>query len=299
MVGTPEHVLLLFVDGLGIGHRHESNPCTSSPHFFNHVLDDSFPKPLDPLGYARGLDATLGVEGLPQSASGQTALLTGINAPRLLGRHLHGFPNEQLRRVIAEHSILKWFADRGYEAAFLNTFRPPFFDYDPFDIIKMLSVTSVTNLYAGLNFFDLDDLKADRSVYQDILGDDLRKRGFDVPIFTPEQAGEIIGTQSQRYHFSLFEYFQTDRAGHSQNRQRAVEVLNILERFLGAVLHNIDLQRTLVILTSDHGNIEDLSFRGHTRNPVMTLLFGAGSAAARTRLSSILDIYPLILSFFE
>ena len=299
MPSSLEHVLLLFIDGLGIGQQHESNPCTLSPYFFNHFLHESFPKTLEPFGYALGLDANLGVDGLPQSATGQTALLTGANASQLLGRHLQGFPNAKLRQVISEYSILKWFADRGYKSAFLNTFRPPFFDYDPFELINMLSVTSVSNLYAGLDFFGIDDLKAGRSVYQDILGEDLRKRGFDVAIFTPEQAGEIIGKQSQHYHFSLFEYFQTDRAGHSQNQKRAVEVLDILERFLNSVLFHIELQHTLVILTSDHGNIEDLSFRGHTRNPVMTLLFGAGAETAVSRLNSILDVYPLILSFFE
>ncbi len=299
MTNPPKHVLLLFVDGLGIGSENETNPCTASPHLFHHFLHETFPKSIEPNGYALGLDANLGVDGLPQSATGQTALLTGFNASELLGRHLHGFPNSKLRKIIGERSILKWFVEHGYRAAFLNAFRPPFFDFDPFDIIKRLSVTSVCNLVAGLKFFDTDDLAAGRSVYQDILGEDLRRRGFDVPIFTPEEAGTIIGKQSQNYHFALFEYFQTDRAGHSQNPQRAAEVLDILERFLDAVLQHLDLQNTLVILTSDHGNIEDLSFRGHTRNPVMTLLFGAGAEHASTRIKTILDVYPFVLSFFE
>jgi bisphosphoglycerate-independent phosphoglycerate mutase (AlkP superfamily) len=54
-----------------------------------------------------------------------------------------------------------------------------------------------------------------------------------------------------------------------------------------------------VIVTSDHGNIEDISFRGHTRNPAMTFVFGAEADSAVARLHSILDIYPTILSFFE
>jgi hypothetical protein len=38
------------------------------------------------------LDASLCVPGLPQSATGQAALLTGLNAPELMGRHIEGFP---------------------------------------------------------------------------------------------------------------------------------------------------------------------------------------------------------------
>src|SRR3954468_19175091 len=35
----------------------------------------------------RGIDATLGIPGLPQSGTGQTALFTGVNAAALHGRH--------------------------------------------------------------------------------------------------------------------------------------------------------------------------------------------------------------------
>lgn len=248
--------------------------------------------------YATGLNANLDVPGLPQSATGQTALFTGVNAAKVLGRHLNGYPNQKLRDIIREHSVLKWFAERGYKAAFLNAFHPLFFDHNPYDIIKHLSVTSVANLVAGLPFFGLDDVRAGRAIYQDISGEALRERGFSVPSYSPEQAGEIIGRQSQNYHFAMFEYFQTDKAGHGQDMGRARIVLDMLERFMAAVLAHVNHAETLVILTSDHGNIEDLSFRGHTRNPAMTLFIGAGAAPMAHATTSILDLYPKILSFF-
>jgi len=290
---------MIFVDGLGLGANEPGiNPCCFSPHYFCHFKKTA-PQKLDPKGYMLGLDANLDLPGLPQSATGQTALLTGVNASKVLGRHLNGFPNQKLRDIIGEFSILKWFADHGFRAAFLNAFRPPFFDYDPYDIIKHLSVTSVSNLVAGLPFFGLNDVRKKRSVYQDISGEALRERGFDVPIYSPEKAGEIIGRQSQQYHFALFEYFQTDKAGHAQSMDRARHVLDVLERFIDSILQHVDLDKSLVFVTSDHGNIEDLSFRGHTRNPAMTLLFGAAAVSAAQSLHSILDIYPKILSFFE
>ena len=296
LIGVPR-ILLIFVDGLGIGPRRpESNPCCHPDlRYFNHCLDESYPRAVDPRGVALGLDANLGVPGLPQSATGQTALLTGINAARLLGRHLNAFPNSQLREVIAGHNILKRFTDHGYRAAFLNTFRPPFFDYDPFQIIRHLSVTSVSNLYAGLRFFDLDDLRSRRSIYQDITGASLRDHGFDVPLYAPREAGEIIANASRGYEFSLFEFFQTDRAGHSQEMNRALQVLRQLEDFLDGVLAAVDLENTLVLLTSDHGNIEDLSVRGHTRHPAMTLIFGPGRTELAARLHSLTDVAPALL----
>ncbi len=298
---SPAHILLVFIDGLGIGENDPTiNPCTEPGlRFFRHFADETFPKRLDPLGFALGLDATLGVKGLPQSATGQTALLTSINASKLLGRHLNGLPNQLLREVIAEHSVFKQVTQAGLRAAFLNAFRPPFFDYNPYDIIRRLSVSSVANLYAGLPFFDLDDLRNERSVYQDMTNQSLQELGFDVPLFSPEKAGAIIGRQSQAYHFSMYEYFQTDFAGHSKDLERAKGELFKLDRFLAALLDSVDLRKTLVVVTSDHGNIEDLSFKGHTRNPAMTLLFGHGSQNLLPALRSILDITPAFLSLIK
>jgi len=287
-----KRVLLLFVDGLGIGENNAAkNPCCQPQlYYFRHTLADSFPKSLQPQGVAFGLDANLDVPGLPQSATGQTALFTGVNASQLLGRHLNHRPNEQLRMVIRDHSIFKRVTEAGKKAAFLNGFRPPFFDHPPEELIHYLSVTSCMNLYAGLKFFNLDDLHNERCVYQDMSGDALRDKGFAAPVFTPAKAGEIIARRSQLYNLALFEYFQTDFAGHSLDMQRSLNELFKLEEFLASLLQHIDLTQTLVLLTSDHGNIEDITFKGHTRNPAMTLAFGAGSEELPQRLHSIMDV---------
>ncbi|MDZ7414118.1 MAG: hypothetical protein ONB15_11395 [candidate division KSB1 bacterium] len=291
---------MIFVDGLGIGRSDPAaNPCTAAGlRFFNNFQDRERAEPVPFDGVARGLDATLGVPGLPQSATGQTALLTGVNAAQLLGRHLNGFPNGRLREVIAQHSLLKQVRERGYKVAFLNAFRPPFFDYDPFQIIRYLSVTTVCNLYAGLPFFDLDDLRARRCVYQDFTNESLRRRGHDVPLFSPTEAGTILARQAAQYDFCLYEYFQTDRAGHAGDLRHATAVLAALEAFLTAVLSASDLAQSTVLLTSDHGNIEDLSVKGHTRNPAMTLVWGQGKDQLG-RLGSIQEVTPWVLELLD
>jgi len=293
----PSHILLLFVDGLGIGEENERcNPCCEpATKYFRHFLHQAFPKPIAANGLALALDACLDWPGLPQSATGQTALLTGVNASQSLGKHLNGFPNQALREIIEQYSLLKTLQQRGYQAAFLNTFRPPFFDYNPYDILRYLSVTSVSTLYAGLSFFNLDDLRQQRSIYHDLTNESLIASGFKVPRFTPEQAGAIIAQRSRDYDFSFFEYFQTDLAGHSQNLPSAQQELNKLDGFVDAVLYHSNLDDTLVLLTSDHGNIENVCVKGHTRNPAMTLLFGCGANETATALSSILDVVPAIL----
>lgn len=292
-----ERVVLLFVDGLGVGADDpDRNPMARVRGKYLNVFSPGTNDVLPFQGIVKPLDASLGLEGIPQSATGQTALLTGVNAARVLRRHLFGFPNQKLQEIIMEHSLLKRVTEAGRRAAFINVFRPPFFDLGEEIWNKVaLSVTTWVNRAARLPFFDLDDLRAERAIYQEFTNRDLRERGLDVPLFGPEKAGRILASRSRDFDLLLYEYFRTDAAGHSQDMEKCMEEVRRLEAFLDAFMHDVDLESTLVILTSDHGNIEDLSVRTHTRNPAMTLLWGAGAEAAAEYLESIADMPGVIL----
>src|SRR5262245_15341106 len=98
-------VVLFFIDGLGIGRRGSSNPFDGLADavplaVFQNETPETF---LD--GIVVPTDPSLGVEGRPQSASGQTTILTGVNAPLTLGYHKQGFPNAALLEIIDRHSI--------------------------------------------------------------------------------------------------------------------------------------------------------------------------------------------------
>ncbi len=126
---------------------------------------------------------------------------------------------------------------------------------------------------AGLPFFDLEDLAAGRSVYQEFTNAELIGRGFDLQPMTPSTAGRIVEQQSRNYDFILYEYFQTDKAGHSGEMKRSEEQLRMLDEFLAALLDDLQ-EDTLVVLTSDHGNLEDATTRRHTLNPVPLMAWG-------------------------
>jgi bisphosphoglycerate-independent phosphoglycerate mutase (AlkP superfamily) len=158
-----------------------------------------------------------------------------------------------------------------------------------------LSTTTVATLSAGLSFFRVDDIGNRRCIYHDFTNESLITRGFDVPRFSAEEAGRVLSDVSRNFDFLLYEYFMTDRAGHGQNMEKAYGVLKGLERFLSAFLDDVELTETLVILTSDHGNIEDLSVKTHTRNRVMTRLWGRGAEEVKDRIHSLEDVKPAIL----
>ena len=69
----------------------------------------------------------------------------------------------------------------------------------------------------------------------------------------------------------------------------------MLARFIRALLGKLDLERSTVIVTSDHGNIEDLSVRNHTLNPVPTIVWGKHREQVAPRIRSLTDITPAIV----
>ncbi|HEX8181681.1 MAG TPA: hypothetical protein VF525_19220 [Pyrinomonadaceae bacterium] len=287
------NVLLIFVDGLGIGVRGADNPLARLGAEAAPLAIFAGEAPaLMHDGVLVPTDARLSVEGRPQSASGQTTILTGINAPAALGYHKQGFPNEAMRALIREHSIFLQLERAGVRPnVFANAYTPRFFNSRP----RWVSATTVAVEAAGLSFRQLDDLRAGRAVYQDFTNHLLIEAGFDVEPRTPEEAAAVLVDIAHKHRFTLYEYFITDRVGHAQDMDAALVVLTNLARFVRTVIARIDLTRTTVMLTSDHGNIEDLSARNHTLNQVPTLAWGAGCGHVRTRVRDLADITPAII----
>jgi len=286
-------VILFFIDGLGIGARGPSNPLDG--------LEDA-----EPLAHFQGenlttiydgivvpTDASLGIEGRPQSASGQTTILTGINAPLLLGYHKQGFPNAAMLEILGEHSIFLQLSRAGIEpVTFANTYTQRFFDERP----RWISATTAAVEAANLPFNRISDLKEGRAVYQDFTNQMLIERGEDMSLRKPEEAGAVLATIVSQNRFTLYEYFITDKIGHAQNMEAARVTLRSLALMIRTLLSKIDLSETSVILTSDHGNIEDLSSRNHTLNLVPTIVWGLRRQEIASQIKSLADITPAIVS---
>ncbi len=285
-------VLLFFVDGLGIGTRGAQNPLDGLAEAAPlAVFEGEEPEPIFDGRLVR-TDPRLGVEGRPQSASGQTTILTGVNAPAALGYHKQGFPNEALREIIKGASIFLQLNQAGVGPnTFANAYTPLFFDARP----RWVSATTVAVEAAEMRFRDLEDMQRGRAVFQDYTNQMLIERGFPTSPRTPEEAAEILAQLTTEHRFTLYEYFITDKTGHAQDMEAARLVLTGLARFVRHLLSRLDLARTTVILTSDHGNIEDLSSRNHTLNDVPTLVWGEHQDRVAARVRSLADITPSIV----
>jgi 2,3-bisphosphoglycerate-independent phosphoglycerate mutase len=283
-------VLLIFVDGLGLGENDpEKNPVARARLWRLRLLRDQ-PAP-DPAAAFAPTDACMGVSGLPQSGTGLTSILAGVNAPSAVGRHINGYCTTSLAALLCGRSLFSRVKTAGRAATFANAYTPKFFLERP----RFLSVSTVATEQAGLRLRTLDDLARGEAVFHDFTNRLLPERGCYLPPITPHEAGARLTHLAEAHAFTLYEHFLTDRAGHARDMDRAIEILENLEAFLDAVLSALNPVETLVVLTSDHGNLEDLSTKQHTTNLVPTLLWGARAAEAAATIRSLPDIAPAIL----
>ncbi|MEJ2144866.1 MAG: peptidase [Acidobacteriota bacterium] len=263
-------VLMIFLDGVGIGKDDpEINPFARiDARIFNEFEDRNGRLPGQ--GVCLRTDACLGVEGLPQSATGQVTLFTGENAARYLGYHLQGFPNRALKDRLRAESIFRRVRSLGGEVVFANAYTPRYLERKR----SWVSATTAMCESAGVPLRTVSDVAAGRAVYFDPTNARLIRNGFDVPVRTVEQSAEVLVSLTRASNLCLYEYFLTDRAGHRGTLEEAAEVADEADRLVSAAVELIDLTRSSLLVCSDHGNLEDKTTRLHTRNPVPTLVWG-------------------------
>lgn len=289
-------VVLFFTDGLGIGPADGSNPLSRIPDIapLANFTDRDVEIPLG--GILVPTDPRLGIEGRPQSASGQTTILTGVNVPHRLGYHKQGFPNAEMREILADRSILKQLDELGIGPnVFANAYTPRFFNEKP----RWKSATTCAVEASTTSFRKIPDLLGKKALFHDFTNGHLQQMGFDVPTFTVEDGAEILSGLAAQNRFTLYEHFITDKIGHDQDAGWAERHLPQLASLIRETIARIDLESTTFIITSDHGNIEDLSKRNHTLNDVPTIIWGRKSRETANRINSLADITPAIIGLLK
>lgn len=294
-------VIFVFLDGLGLGPANDTNPLWLAPMpNLRRLLGGPLVAGLKvdrPGLLFKGIDALMGVPGLPHSATGQTALFTGVNAAQLLGRHQGAYPTGPLVEIINEHNILKRATERGYRATFANAYTPQYFQLVK-ERKRRHSATTLSVLAAGLPFRTLADLKRGEAVYWDITNFYLAEYlHVPVPIIEPETAGQRLARLGRSHDLVLYESFLPDAVGHQKEPEMVLEILDMLDRFFAGLLDEVGPTAT-VVMSSDHGNLEEIGARLHTTNPVPLLVAGPGAESFR-QAQAITDVAGGIMRVLE
>jgi len=292
-------VLFVFLDGVGLGPADVSNPFwLAQTPTLRRLLGAPLTNGLSierPGLLLKGIDACLGVEGLPQSATGQTTLFTGVNAAAAEGMHIPAWPTEKLRAIIARHSFFKRAVEAGHRVTFANAYSERYWQLVQEGKLRH-SASTLNNLAANLPFRTLDDLRHGQAVYWDITHQAAREyNGFDVPLISPEKAGWRLASLAASHDLVMYETFLPDLVGHRRTPFDGVTFLDILlDPFFGGLLQAV-APETSVIVCSDHGNMENSLSKAHTHNPVPLLVTGPGTTILKNA-TSITDVADGILT---
>ena len=293
-------VLFIFLDGIGIGEKNaEVNPFFKHgfktftehfggiPHHENRVL-------IKNERYLFPVDARLGVEGIPQSGTGQASIFGGFNAPELAGRHYGPFPFSSTIPVLHEENIFRKVKEAGKKAFFANAYPKVFFDYLKSGKNR-LSVTSLSYRAAGFRLNSSTDVRAARALTAEITSERwVNRLHYRLPILTPEGAAKRLLRIAGKNDFTLYEYYLSDHLGHGRLSDEFLNIFTTLDKFLFEVIRTLPEDMTLFIV-SDHGNLEDTSVKQHTLNSSLAISAGVHAKFLYENIRALNEVRDAVL----
>jgi len=307
------HLLIFFLDGVGLGNADPAtNPFLEARlPSLNRILGENwFLRPEVPDGQVSRIstqwaslvatDANMDLPGRPQSATGQATILTGLNVPKLVGEHYGPKPNQAVASIIRQNNLFQEVVAAGKTAALITPYPQGYFDAIDSGR-RLFSSVPLAATSAGLPLMTADDLRAGRAVSPGFTGQGWHDfLGYvDVPILSLEAAGRQIAMIARNYDFSFFEHWPSDRSGHRGSITQAVSHLEMIDQVLVGLFDDWDVDNDLLIITSDHGNIEEKNHRQHSRNPVPTILFGRDHMTYSAWIADLADIAGVVRDFLE
>jgi 2,3-bisphosphoglycerate-independent phosphoglycerate mutase len=301
--------LFIFLDGVGLGKPDpRTNPFANAEMPFlqrvlngNRLLANAIPLE-NQRASLLALDACLGVAGIPQSATGQATLLTGKNVPAAIGYHYGPKPNPPVAEFLQNGNLFGILKKSNRSTAFLNAYPPRYFEAIQSGK-RIYSAIPMAATSSSLKLKTLEDLHAGRALSADFTSQGWSENlGLtNIQTLSPKEAGSRLADLALAYDFAFFEYWLSDYAGHKQDMPGAIRLIEIFDEVLDGLLERWDDQQGLVLVTSDHGNMEDLSTRRHTTNPVPALIFGAPDLRRdfTRHLHNLADIAPAVIEFLS
>jgi len=299
------HILFLFLDGIGLGENNPAiNPFAAAQMPIVTRLSNG-QRWLRGIGKQHNARATfiptdprLGIAGRPQSGSSQAAILTGHNVPQIIGRHYGPKPNEAIRTLLQQDNIFKYLNEQGKRSALLDGYPPRLLN----DIERGYTLPSSIQFAAiqgGHPLFTQDDVFAGRALTAEWTGTSWRDylNIHDTPVYSPQQAGRKLVQISRHYDFAFHSHWMTDYVGHRGPFERGVELLEVFDGVMEGILDTWHDDEGLVIVTSDHGNMEHIGDRKHTENDVPTLIIGKDKDQFAQDLQELTDFVPRIKKY--
>jgi 2,3-bisphosphoglycerate-independent phosphoglycerate mutase len=124
------------------------------------------------------------------------------------------------------------------------------------------------------------------------------------PQMSAREVTEALVKQFGENDFGLViaNYANADMVGHTGNFEAAVKACEVIDECLGKVVEAAMSKKGRVIITADHGNIEQMidydtgmAHTAHTTNPVPAILIDEEHKKSRLNKGTAIDVAPTIL----
>ena len=201
-----------------------------------------------------------------------------------MGRHYGPWPGPTLKRTLDKGTLFAEVVSAGGRAVLANAFPPGYF-LALSEGKQKVNVPVYAAQQAGVKLLTQTDYEAGNAVSADLDGQYL---GEPQPL---AEAGARLARITAEADLTFFDFWLSDTAGHRWTFAEAVKLTEKLDGFLAGVVPA--LGSTTLLLTSDHGNLEDKSTRSHTRNPVPLLAVGPHADVFRN-VASLLEVAPAL-----
>lgn len=296
----------IFWDGVGYGKKDpKTNPFFSAKLptfqklFEGNIPSLSFKQYSSKIVSLSPVNTTLGIPGLPQSGTGQTAIMTGVNASKYVGKHFGPHPYSTLIPIIKEKNLFLQFQKMNKTFFFANGYPKRYFDYI-FGPKGKVPTIALSYISAGKSLNTHEEIKERKAISADISGTRWKELGHpEIDSVDPIETGKLFYQLGKKIDLVFFEYFVTDHAGHSQEMAMAVDMLERMDGFIGGMLEKFDYENDIILMISDHGNIEDLSVKTHTKNPVPLIVIGKKHSYFSSGIKNLTHVTPTIISYFK
>lgn len=121
----------------------------------------------------------------------------------------------------------------------------------------------------------------------------------------PEVAGALVeAIKSGAYDFIVCNFANGDMVGHTGVLDAAIKAAETVDQCLGRAFEVLDLEKTVVIVTSDHGNAEQMidyenggPHTAHTTNPVPCILVDKEYKGRLIENGALRDIAPTVCRY--
>lgn len=276
------HILLIFVDGIGLGADDPTlNPFSVAdmPTLTALTNGKRWVQGIGRQESERALfiptDPRMGTPGRPQSGTGHATIITGKNVPALIGKHYGPKPDAATREIVASRTFFSEVTGAGKRATLLTAY-PPFVLHDIARGKSLPTSFQQAAMDAGQALFTVDDLREGRALSADWTGEgwqhDLNINR--VPVLTPAESGKRMVELAREADFAMVSHVFTDYVGHRGTVGDGVRLLERLDSVMAGALQEWNDNEGVMVLLSDHGNMEDVNIRQHTENDVPCLIIG-------------------------